>query len=147
MNHPFNGTGGSKVQAYFCKNLRISFLAGPSSSHAFANFTFNFSTLLLISSPFSPRHWSIVCRTSIPTASRVPAGVSPFLCRGLRPSPLLTWKSSKPARRFSVTCAAAIGWSPTTGQKILQKKVNTKEEKKILKKKILTRGYRSQEIQ
>ena len=106
------------------RNLRISCLAAPSSSHAFANCTFKFSALLLISCPFSLRHRSIVCRTSMPTASRVPAGVIPFLCRGLRPCPLLTWKSSNPAWRFSVTCAAATGWSPISGKKILQKKVN-----------------------
>ena len=107
---------------YLCKNLRISCLAAPSSSHDFANSTFNFSALLLTSCPFSLRHKSMVCRTSIPTASRDPTGVIPFLCRALRPSPLLTWKSSKLAWRFSVTCAAAIGWSPTSGKKILQKK-------------------------
>ena len=108
-------------QAYLCKNLRISCLAAPSSSHAFANSTFNFSAFILTSSPFSLRHRSIVCRISIPTASRVPAGVSPFLCRVLRPSPLLTWKSSKAAWRFSVTCAAAAGWSEIIGQHILRK--------------------------
>ena len=97
------------LQVYLCKNLRISCLASPSSSHAFANSTLIFSALLLISCPFSLRHRSIVCRTSIPTASRDPAGVSPFLCKGLRPSPLLTWKSSKAAWRFSVTCTAATG--------------------------------------
>ena len=107
---------------YLCKNLRISCLAAPSSSHDFANSTFNFSALPLTSCPFSLRHKSMVCRTSIPTASRDPTGVIPFLCRALRPSPLLTWKSSKLAWRFSVTCAAAIGWSPTSGKKILQKK-------------------------
>jgi hypothetical protein len=116
---------------YLCKNLRISCLAAPSSSHAFANFTFNFSALLLISCPFSLRHRSIVCRTSIPTASRDPAGVIPFLYRGLRPSPLLTWKSSKPAWRFSVTCAAAAGWSPKIGKRILQNKVNNKRDKVV----------------
>ena len=110
-----------QVQAYLCKNLRISSLAAPSSSHAFENSTFNFSALFLTSCPFSLRHRSIVCRTSIPTASRVPTGVSPFLCRGLRPSPLLTWKSSKAAWRFSVRCAAAAGWSPRSGQQILRK--------------------------
>ena len=93
----------SQVQAYLHKNLRVSCLAAPSSSHAFANITFNFSALLLISCPFSLRHRSIVCRISIPTASRDPVGVSPFLCRVLRPSPVLIWKSSKPAWRFSVT--------------------------------------------
>jgi hypothetical protein len=109
----------AQVQAYLRKNLRISCLAAPSSSHAFANSTFSFSALLLTSCPFSLRHRSIVCRTSIPTASRVPVGISPFLCRGLRPSPLLTWKSSKAAWRFSVTCEAAAGWSPRIGQQIL----------------------------
>ena len=104
-----------RVQAYLSINLRISCLAAPSSSHAFANSTFNFSALLLISCPFSLRHRSIVCRTSIPTASRDPAGVSPFLYKGLRPSPVLTWKSSKPAWRFSVMCTAANGWSPMNG--------------------------------
>ena len=105
------------------KNLRISSPAVP-SFHAFANSSLNFSALLLISFPFSPRHRSIVCRISMPTASRVPSGVSPFLCMGLRPSPLLTWKSSKATLRFSVTCAAAAGWSVAIGQQILRKKVN-----------------------
>ena len=106
----------SQFQAYICKNLRISCLAAPFSSHAFANSTFNFSALLLTSCPFSLRHKSIVCRTSIPTASRVPVGVSPFLYSGLSPSSLLTWKSSKPAWRFSATCTAATGWSARRGQ-------------------------------
>ena len=110
-----------KVPEYLCINLRISCLAAPSSSHSFANCTFNFSALLLISFPLSLRHRSIASRTSIPTASRDPAGVSPFLCKVLSPSPLLTWNSSKPAWRFSVMCAALAGWSPTSGKKILQK--------------------------
>ena len=105
----------SRVQAYICINLRISCLAAPSSSHAFANSTFNFSALLLISFPFSPLHRSIVSRTSIPTASREPTGVIPFLYMGLRPSPVLTWKSSIPAWRFSMMCTAANGWSPMKG--------------------------------
>ena len=129
----------AEVQTYLCKKLRISCLAIPSSSHAFANFTFNFSALLLIPCPFSLRHRSIVCRTSKPTASRVPVGVSPFLCRGLRPSPLLTWKSSKPAWRFSAICTAVNDWSPISGQTILQM-VNAKMSCKSPE--ILTRGYR-----
>ena len=112
-----------KTQVYLCKNLRISCLAGPSSSHAFANFTLSFSALFLSSWPFSPRHKSIIRRASIPMASRVPAGTSPFLCKGLRPCPVLTWKSSKATLRFSVRCAAAIGWSEPKGQQILPKKV------------------------
>ena len=128
MNHPFIDTDNSQVQAYLCKNLRISCLAAPSSSHALANFTFSSSALLLITCPFSLRHRSIACRTSIPTALRVPAGVSPFLCRGLRPFPLLTWKSSKPAWRFSVTCTAATGWSAIRGQTILPKKGKYQDE-------------------
>ena len=144
MNRPFTNIDISYVQAYLFKNLRISCLAAPASSHDFANFTFNFSALPLISCPFSLRHRSIVSLTSIPTASRDPAGVSPFRCRGLRPSPLLIWKSSKPAWRFSATCAAAIGWSPRIGKKILQKEVNT--EKSCKSEEILTREYRSQEI-
>ena len=108
---------------YLCKNLRTSCLAMPSSSQAFAYFTLNFSALRLISCPFSSRHKSIVCRISIPTASRVPFGVSPFLCMGLRPSPVLTWKSSKATLRFSERCTAAVGWSAAKGQQILRKKV------------------------
>ena len=123
MNLPLKliSTVSYKVPEYLCINLRISCLAAPSSSHSFANCTFNFSTLLLISFPLSLRHRSIASRTSIPTASRDPAGVSPFLCKVLSPSPLLTWNSSKPAWRFSVMCAALAGWSPTSGKKILQK--------------------------
>ena len=81
----------SKAEVYLCKTLRISCRAVPSSSHAFANFTLSCSAFLLISCPFSLRHRSIVCRISIPTASRVPSAVSPFLASGLRPSPVLTW--------------------------------------------------------
>jgi hypothetical protein len=55
-------------------------------------------------------------------ASLVPAAASPFLCKGLRPSPVLTWKSSKATLRFSVRCAAAIGWSEPNGQQILNEK-------------------------
>ena len=110
-----------KAQVYLYKKLRISCLAIPSSSHACANSTLNFSALVLSSCPFSPRHKSIICRTSIPTASRVPSGTSPFLCRGLRPSPVLTWKNSNATLRFSVTCTAAAGWSELKGQQILRK--------------------------
>ena len=107
---------------YVCKKRRISCLAFPSSSHAFANFTLNSSAFFLNSCPFLPRHKSIVCRTSTPTASRVPSGVSPFLWMRFRPSPVLTWNSSKAAFRFSVTWAAAAGWSAVMGQQILQKR-------------------------
>ena len=113
----------SKTQVYLSKNLRISCLAIPSSSHVCANFILSCSAFLLISSPFSLRHRSTVCRISIPTASRVPSAVSPFLAlaRGLRPfSPVLTWKSSKATLRFSVRCAAAAGWSAAKGQQILR---------------------------
>lgn len=113
-----------KAQVYLSKNLWISCLAIPPSSHAFANFTLSFSALLRNSLPFSLRHKSIIWRVSIPTASRVPAGTSPFLCNGLRPCPVLTWKSSKAALRFSVRCAAAIGWSEPKGQQILYEKIN-----------------------
>ena len=54
---------------YLCQKLRISFLAEPSSSHAFANLTLNFSAFLLSSCPFSPRYKSTVCRILIPNAS------------------------------------------------------------------------------
>ena len=133
------------LRVYLCKKLRISCLAMPSSSHAFANLTLSFSALLLSSWPFSLRHKSIICRASIPTASRVPAGTSPFLCKGLRPSPVLIWKSSKATLRFSVRCAAAIGWSEPKGQQILRKKVKYRNEWNIGKR--LTGEYRSQEIQ
>ena len=93
----------------------------PSSSHDFANFILSFSALLLITCPLSLRHRSIVCRISTPTASRVPSATSPFLARGLRPFPVLTWKSSKATLRFSVRCAAAAGWSTENGQQILRK--------------------------
>ena len=93
----------------------------PSPSHAFAKFILNCSAFLLSSCPFSPRHRSIVCRSSTPTASRVPWGTSPLLCMGLRPSPVLTWTSSKATLRFSVRCAAAAGWSASKGQQILPK--------------------------
>ena len=132
-----------KAQVYLCKNFRISCLAVPSSSHAFANFTLSFSALLLSSWPFSLRHESIICRASIPTASRVPAGTSPFLCRGLRPCPVLTWKSSKATLRFSVRCAAAIGWSEPKGQQILRK---DKYRDGWYIGKRLTGEYHSQEI-
>ena len=55
-------------------------------------------------------------------ASRDPAATSPFLCKGLRPFPVLTWMSSKATFRFSVRCAAAIGWSEPKGQQILNEK-------------------------
>ena len=111
-----------KIQAYLCKNLRISCLAIPSSSHVCANFTLNCSALLLISCPFSLRHRSMVCRISMPTASRVPSAARPFLARGLRPlSPVLTWKSSKATLRFSEICADTAGWSAVIGQQILPK--------------------------
>jgi hypothetical protein len=105
---------------YTCVKI-ISCLAIPSSSHVCANFTLSRSALFLISCPFSLRHKSIVCRISIPTASRVPSATSPFLARGLRPSPVLTWKSSKATLRFSVRCTAAAGWSALMGQQILRK--------------------------
>ena len=108
-----------------CNILRISCLAIPSSSHAFANFSLSFSALLLITCPLSLRHRSIVCLISIPTASRVPSATNPFLARGLRPFPVLTWKSSKATLRFSVRCAAAAGWSTEKGQQILRN-VNAK---------------------
>ena len=113
----------NKFQVYLCKKLRISCLAALSSSHALLIFTLNSSALLLSSCPFSLRHRSIVCRISIPTAWRVPSSVTPFLATGpSRPCPVLTWKSSKAACRFSVTCAALNGWSTESGKKILQKK-------------------------
>ena len=110
-----------KSQVYLCKNLRISCLAFPFSSHVCANFTLSCLALFLISCPFSLRHRSIVCRSSIPTASRVPFATIPFLATGLRPPPVLTWKSSKATLRFSVRCAAATGWSAEMGQQILRK--------------------------
>ena len=135
-----------KIQVYLCKNLRISCLAIPSSSHVCANFILNCSAFLLISSPFSLRHRSIVCRISIPTASRVPSAASPFLARGLRPSPpVLTWKSSKATLRFSVRCAAAAGWSAEKGQQILQK--GRYQDEFYNREENLTKGHRSQEIQ
>ena len=106
---------------YLCTKSRISCLATPSSSHALANFTLIVSAFFLNSCPFSLRHKSIVCRISIPTASRVPFGVSPFLWMRCRPSPVLTWNSSKATWRFSVACAAAAGWSEQKGQQILWK--------------------------
>ena len=128
-----------KTQVYLSKNLRISCLAIPSSSHVCANFILNGSAFLLISSPFSLRHRSIVCRISIPTASRVPSATSPFLAlaRGLRPfSPVLTWKSSKATLRFSVICAAPVGWSAAKGQQILRNCKYKNELQKIEKKTI-----------
>ena len=108
---------------YFSKNLRISCQPFPSSSHVSTNFTLNFSALFLFSCPFSLRHKSIIRLISIPTASRVPSAAIPFLARGLRPfPPVLTWKSSKATLRFSVKCAAELGWSATMGQQILRKR-------------------------
>ena len=135
----------SKAEVYLCKNLRISCLAVPSSPHAFANFSLSSSALLLITRPFSLRHKSIVCRISIPTASRVPSAASPFLARGLRPFPVLTWKSSKATLRFSVRCAAAAGWSAVMGQQILCKGKHEDELCKLEEK--LTKEHRFQEIQ
>ena len=114
----------SKTQreVYLCKNLRNSCLAIPSSSHACANFTLSCSALHLISCPFSPRQRSITCRISIPTASRVPSGATPFLARGLRMCPVLTWKNSKATLRLSERYAAFKGWSAATGQQILRKR-------------------------
>ena len=150
-NNPPPPKKKKKAQArvvYLCKKLRISCLATPSSSHAFSISTFTFSTLLLSSSPFSLRHRSMVCFISIPTAWRhVPSGSSgalaaaaaaaaasssPFLATGpLRPCPVLTWKSSKATLRFSVTCAAATGWSKLKGQQILY---THKKKKKLIHK-------------
>ena len=111
-----------KAQVYLCKILRISCLAIPFSSHVWANFTLSCLALLFIFCPFSPRHRSIVCRNSMPTASRVPFAAIPFLATGLRPPPVLTWKSSKATLRFSVRCAAAAGWSAEMGQQILRER-------------------------
>ena len=144
MNHPFIDIDISWFLSS-SKNLRIFWRATLSSSHAFLNFTFDFSALvLLFFCPFSLRHKSMVCRTSIPTALRDPAGVRPFLYMGLRPSPLLG-TVQKLHEDFLWRVQQRLAGLLEVGKKTLRKRVNTKMSCKS--EKILTREYRSQEIQ